>query len=41
MTEIKAQTEIGRCCFVKTPEVVDITDREENREWDEGPGPLF
>jgi hypothetical protein len=32
MTEIKAQTEIGRCWFVKTPQPVDETDSEENGE---------
>jgi hypothetical protein len=41
MTEIKAQTEIGRCWFVKTPQVVDMTDSEENGGGDEGSDPFF
>jgi hypothetical protein len=41
MTEIKAQTEIGRCWFVKAPHMVDMTDREENGEGDERSSPFF
>ncbi len=41
MTEIKAQTEIGRCLFVKTPQMVDMTDIEENDGGDEGSSPFF
>jgi hypothetical protein len=41
MTEIKAQTEIGRCWFIKIPQVVDMTDSEENDGGDEGSGPFF
>jgi hypothetical protein len=41
MTEIKAQTEISRCLFVKTPHVVDMTDSEEDGGGDAGPDPFF
>ena len=41
MTEIKAQTEIARCLFVKAPLVVDMTDREEDGGGDEGSSPFF
>ncbi|MBN1254679.1 MAG: DUF2846 domain-containing protein [Deltaproteobacteria bacterium] len=41
LTEIKAQTEIGKCWFVKTPHVVDMNDSKENDGGDAGPGPFF
>ena len=41
MTEIKAQTEIARCFFVKAPPVVDMTDREEDGGGDERSSPFF
>jgi hypothetical protein len=41
MTKIKAQTEIGRCWFVKTPQVVDMTDSEENGGDDAGSDLFF
>jgi hypothetical protein len=41
MTEIKAQTEIDRCSFVKAPHVVDMTDSEENGGGDERSGQFF
>lgn len=41
MTEIKAQNEIGRCLFVKTPHVVDMTDGEENGRGETEPNPFF
>jgi hypothetical protein len=41
MTEIKAQTEIARCLFVKAPPVVDMTDREEDGGGDERSSPFF
>jgi hypothetical protein len=41
MTEIKAQTEIARCLFVKAPHVVDMTDREEDGGGHERSSPFF
>jgi hypothetical protein len=41
MTGIKAQTEIGRCLFVKTPPVIDTTDSKEDDGGEAEPGPFF